>query len=300
MESDKEKKKIRVSASQYSKWIQCPQRWFLDYAKKLRKFEGSLNTCFGTAMHETLQTYIKTLYTDSLEAAETLKLKSIFKETFDREIKKSEKDLKYTEDEYTGFCFDGEDIIDAFLKTSERLKHFPRKKYKFIGIELPLELDIRENLQFVAFLDLVLFDIENQKYKIFDFKTSSSGWNPHMKEDESKTNQLLLYKSFYSKIYNVPLEKIEIEFLILKRKLYENVSFPQSRLQKFTPPHTKRAIVECIDGFTNFINQCFTKDGEYNLQGKFYKNPGKNKKNCKYCIHKKVNCDAKSDIEDDV
>ena len=50
-------------------------------------------------------------------------------------------------------------------------------------------------------------------------KTSTMGWNKWQKKDENKTQQLLLYKQFYSKMYNHPIEKIEVEYFIVKRKL---------------------------------------------------------------------------------
>jgi hypothetical protein len=292
-----EVKKKKVSYSQYSKWFKCPNSWKLDYLDGLRKFEGSVNTCFGTAIHEALQLYIETLYTKSHVEADSLKLYDTFKTVFDRELANgvSNGELKYSEDEYTEFCFDAEDILAEFTKPVNRLKNFPSKKYEFIGAELPLEIDVKNNVQFTAFIDLVLKDKATGKYKIIDFKTSSSGWNSYMKEDESKYSQLLLYKAFYSRKFNVPLEHIEVEFFILKRKLLENVSYPQNRLQLFTPANNKAEVVETIKGFTDFIDSCFEKSGEFKKDGSFPKIPGKAKKNCKYCVHKKVTCDAKED-----
>lgn len=292
---DEEVKQKKVSYSQYSNWFKCPQRWKLDYIDGLRTYEGSINTCFGTAIHEAFQKYIEILYTIGHIEADELDLNKIFKETFDKELKNEKNGVTYTEEEYVDFCFDGEDIIEEFLKTSNRLKNFPSKKYEFIGTELPLEMEIKNNVKFIAFLDLVLRDKTNGKIKIIDFKTSSSGWNSYMKEDESKYSQLILYKAFYSKKYDIPLNNIEVEFFILKRKLYENVAFPQSRIQKFIPNHNKSSIIQSINGFTLFVNHCFKPNGEFNFENKFPKNPGKNKKNCKYCPHKKINCDAKED-----
>jgi len=288
-------KKKRVSYSQYSNWFKCPQRWYLDYVKNLRTYEGSINTCFGTAIHEAIQKYVEILYTQSHVEADNLKVYDIFKEAFEKELKDPKNGVKYTDDEFTEFCFDGEDILKTFLATSNRLKHFPSRKYEFLGVELPLEIDIKHNVQFVAFIDLVLRDKSTGKIKIIDFKTSSSGWNNYMKEDESKFSQLLLYKAFYSKKFNVSLNDIEVEFFILKRKLYENVGFPQSRIQTFVPTNHSTSIAESLGGFTTFIEECFTPDGEFKSDGKFPKVPGKAKKNCKYCPHKKINCDAKED-----
>ncbi len=289
--------KKRVSYSQYSTWFKCPAKWKLDYLEGKRIFEGSINMCFGTAIHDAFQEYIKVLYTDGHVKAESVDLIGIFKKKFDEELKSEKNPVKYTEDEYTEFFFDGEDIIKTFLQTSNRMKHFPSKKYEFIGVEIPIELEIKNNIRFVAFLDLVLKDKQTGTYKILDFKTSSTGWNKYMKEDEGKYSQLMLYKAFYSQVYNVPLNMIDVEFFIVKRKLFENVSFPQSRIQNFIPSHTKSAIAKSLNGFTEFVNECFTPEGTYNVAGYFPKNPGKGKKNCRYCAHKGVNCDAKEEKE---
>lgn len=294
---ESEIKKKRVSYSQYSKWFKCPRSWQLDYIEGLRKYEGSVNTCFGTAMHECLQLYIETLYTKGHVEADSLKLFDVFKTAFDRELEldKTKNKLQYTEDEYTEFCFDAEDIISEFTKPVNRLKNFPSKKYEFIGAEIPLELDVKNNVTFIAFIDLVLKDKTSGKYKIIDFKTSSSGWNSYMKDDESKYSQLLLYKAFYSKKFEVSLDDIEVEFFILKRKLYENVAYSQSRIQLYEPSHNKSAVVETIKSFTDFIDAGFESNGEFKKSGDFPKVPGKGKKHCRYCPHKKVSCDAKED-----
>lgn len=289
-------KKKRVSYSQYATWFRCPRKWAFDYLENLRKFEGSINTCFGTAVHDALQMYLEILYTKGHEEADAIKLFDIFKVAFDRELKEGvENNLKYTEDDYTEFCFDAQDVLGEFTKPSNRLKNFPSKKYEFIGSEVPIEMDIKYNVQFVGFLDVVLRDKSTGKYKIIDFKTSATGWNSYMKEDESKYSQLIIYKAFYSKKLQVPLEDIEVEFFILKRKLYEGVKFPQSRLQLFSPCSNRSAVVESLSGFTTFVEECFVENGSFRTDGTFLKVPGKGKKHCKYCAHKNVVCDAKED-----
>jgi hypothetical protein len=282
-------KKKRVSFSQYSTFLKCPHKWKLDYIDNLREREDSINTTFGTAIHHAFQTYLESLYNESVSKADSLNVKQLFQDKFAEEIKKVK---EINEEEYTDFIFDGHDIIDTFLKTSNRIKHFP-STYDLIGIEIPLEIPMKNNVDFVGFIDLVLKEKNKEKYRIIDFKTSSSGWNQYMKEDESKYSQLHLYKSVYSKKFNVPLNAIDVEFFIVKRRLYENVSFPQSRIQIFKPASGSTMIKESISNFIEFLDHCFNEDGTYNNINEYPKIPGKNKKNCKWCPHKKVSCDAK-------
>jgi len=295
-------KKKKVSFSQYSMWTKCPYQYYLNYILGKKIFDANLNTCFGTAIHNVLQLYIGILYTKSVQEADSLELFKMFIEEFKIQVEKAKTDnpkLTFTDDEYTGFQFDGEDILKEFLSTSNRMKHFPANKYEFLGAELPLDASLRNNVEFIAFVDLILKNKENGRIKIIDFKTSSTGWNKYQKEDPTKYEQVLLYKAFYSKKFNVPLNMIDVEFFILKRKLYEGVAFPQSRLQLFTPIHNSPAVATTLNSFSEFINECFKEDGTYNMEGKYPKIPGKAKKNCKYCTHKGINCDAKSDKLED-
>jgi hypothetical protein len=288
-------KRNRVSFSQYSTYLKCPHKFYLDYVKKLRVRDDNVNTTFGTAIHHVLQAYITALYKDSVMAADALDLKSMFYEKFKEESSKikGENGNGLSEDEFTEFGYDGEDIIEAFTKASNRIKHFPAKEYELVGVELPLEIPLKNNVDFIGFVDVVLKEKNKERYRIIDIKTSSNGWNIYMKEDESKYAQLHLYKSVYSKKFSVPLSDIDVEFFIVKRKLYEQSSYPQSRIQLFVPPHGSVSIKESLDNFRNFLDHSFKPDGSYNESASYSKIPGKSKKNCKYCIHYKKACDGK-------
>jgi hypothetical protein len=89
-----------------------------------------------------------------------------------------------------------------------------------------------------------------------------------------------------------------VEFFILKRRLLENVTYPQSRIQIFSPANTSPEVNKALGKFRMFINECFTEDGAYITDEKAYpKVPGKAYKNCRYCVHKKVRCfPTKEDI----
>ena len=44
-----------VSYSQYTTYHQCPQRYKLQYIDKKAKSEGTIDTVFGSALHETIK-----------------------------------------------------------------------------------------------------------------------------------------------------------------------------------------------------------------------------------------------------
>ena len=128
----------------------------------------------------------------------------------------------------------------------------------------------------------VILDEVSNTIKIYDIKTSTKGWNKWMKKDENKTQQLLLYKQFYSKQYNHPIENIEVEYFIVKRKLWEEALFPQKRVQKFVPASGKPSMNKVAKRLNIFLNDAFTDEGE--KKNDMIATPSK--KACRFCEFK--------------
>jgi hypothetical protein len=290
-----EKKKV-VSYSQYSKWFSCPNHWNLDYIKGLRTREVNLNLTYGNAIHEALQLYVKTLYTEGLVKATTLNLRNFFIDTFIQEV--ADNKIIATQTEIQEFVEDGVNFINEFMQASVRLQHFPADKYEFLGVEDELNMPLLNNTNYYGYIDLVLKEKKTGRIKIFDFKTARMGWNASQQADLAKTSQLVLYKALYSRKHEVPVTKIDVEFFILKRKLYENSKYKQSRIQIYKPPADQNEVNRVIDHFNKFLSDCFHPDGRYNEDIKYPKIPGKNKSNCRYCLHRGKTCDAITDIID--
>ena len=292
-----EQKKKTVSYSQYGKWYVCPHHWYLDYVKGLRTREVNLNLTYGNAIHETLQLYVKTLYTEGLVKATTLNLPNFFIEHFVDEC--TDNKIKCTQAEMTEFVEDGINFIKEFMQASVRLQHFPADKYEFLGVEDELTMELQNNTQYWGFIDLVLKDKATGRIKIFDFKTSRVAWSEAKMSDLAKTSQLVLYKALYSRKHNVPVSMIDVEFMILKRKVYaaKDCRYKQSRIQIFKPDASQLEVYRVVSHFTQFLTECFHPDGSYNEDIKYPKIPGKGKTNCKYCLHKGKNCDAIADIK---
>lgn len=291
-EEVKPTKALTISYSQYSMWLKCPQQWRLSYIDKLKPKETTIHLVFGTAMHNALQMYLKALYTESTQAADLMDYMAVFESMYAEPVKAIPNITQEVIDEFRA---DAKIILDHFTSPANRQKHFPSRKYELLGIELPLEIPLKNgNVIYRGFIDICLKEKTTGKICIYDFKTSTLGWNKWQKADRTKLDQLVLYKRFYSKLFNVPMSNIDVEFIILKRKLYEDAAFPQQRIQRFTPLTGKMVIQEVESSFIDFIKDGFTDDGQYNRDKVFIKNPGKNKKNCKYCpFAKTVHCDSK-------
>jgi len=292
-----ENKKKQVSYSQFSTWYNCRHRFFLDRVRGLRTFEDSVSTCFGTAMHEVIQLYIETLYKKSAKDADLHDLNELFGKGFDRELK--DKNVTITPEVLKEYYEDGDNIITAFTNMTNRIKFFPSGKYEFIGIEDEIIMPIKNNVEFICYIDVVLKERATGRYRIIDIKTSTNGWNHYQRDNISKTSQILLYKAFFSRKYNVDINMIDVEFFILRRKLWENYSFPQSRIQTFIPKNDQKSVAKTLNLFAEFVGECFTPEGKFVEDSKVYiKTPGVSYKNCKYCPHKNVNCfPKKEDID---
>jgi len=276
----------RISYSQLSMFNECPQRWKLNYVDKLRVSESNIYLVFGTAMHEVIQTYLDIMYNNSVKNAEKLDLnKMLFDNMCGEFIKAKEQDGKppCTKEELSEFLQDGVEILD-FIKT-RRNQYFQKRDYELIGCEVPIELKLKKNVGFIGYLDLVILHKPTNTLKIIDIKTSTRGWNKYQKADKNKTQQLLLYKQFYAEQYNHPIENIEIEYFIVKRKLWENTDFPQKRVQKFVPASGKPSMNKVIKGLDLFLDVAFDDEGKHNTD-KIFALPSK--KACKWCEFRKT------------
>ena len=272
----------KISYSQFAKWDKCPYTWKLDYVDKQTTFYGNIYTLFGTALHETIQAYLVCYYERTIKEADNLPLKDILQYRMEENYKISKEqhgdDFEVTLEEMKEFFQDGNNIIDEFLKRKN--SYFPKKNTEMLGIEVGLNYNLPNNLNFVGYMDVVLHNKVTGRVKIIDIKTATMGWNKYMKADKNKTNQLLLYKQFFSKEREIPIDKIDIEYLILKRKLYENIAYPQKRIQVFSPASGKPSIYRVITRLQEFMEECYDEDG--NIIDNDYQKCEKHKK-CRLC-----------------
>ena len=274
----------RISYSQLSMFSEGPQRWKLNYIDKVTESEPSIHLLFGTAMHEVIQTWLEVMYHDSVKNANKLNLEQRLHdkmmELFKRDKEFYQKD-PCTLEEMREFFQDGVDILD-FLK-KRRADYFSKRGYKLIGCEVPIDVDLKKNVKIVGYLDLVILDERTDTITIYDIKTSTRGWNKWMKKDENKTQQLLLYKQFYAKQYKHPIEKIQVEYFIVKRKLWEEAMFPQKRVQKFSPASGTVSMNKVAKRLNTFLDLAFDDEGERISENII---PTPSKKTCKWCEFK--------------
>ena len=280
----------RISYSQYSQYATCPKRWKLNYIDKRGTYSQSIYTLFGTAMHEVLQSYLTIMYEESAAAAEKEDWGLHLKTFMAREYRKAvdmEQDPTFTDAAQMGeFYEDGIAIIDFFIKN--RGKYFAKRNFELVGVEIPLDqkMECNENVNFIGYIDLVIKDLRDNTYEVIDIKTSTQGWNKYQKADKIKTSQLVLYKAYYAKQFDVPISNIRVKYFIVKRRLYENLDFPQKRVQLFEPAAGKPTVNQVANAVEAFVKHGFNADGTHNVDGSFIAIAGKNNKHCKYCDFK--------------
>ena len=271
----------RISYSQISMYNDCPLRWKLNYVDKVSISESNIHLIFGTAMHEVLQHYLNVMYAETAKKADEIDLDKMLRDNLIEQFKLAEeKDGKppCTKEQLMEFFDDGILIIDFFKK--RRNQYFSKRDWELIGCEIPIEVDLKNNIKMVGYLDVVMRHIPTDSIKIIDIKTSTMGWNKWMKKDENKTQQLLLYKQFYSKQYNHTIDKIEVEYFIVKRKLWEEAMFPQKRVQKFSPASGTVSMNKVAKRLDTFIDLAFNDKGERISENII---PTPSKKACRFC-----------------
>lgn len=283
---------VRVSYSQFTMWINCPKKWKLTYMDGHKEDEPSIHLLFGTSMHETIQEWLKTLFTKSPLESDEMDLGALLRDTMAREYKsllENRADLKdwITKSQMNEFYLDGIEILNELKKS--RVELFSTRKWKLFGIETKLYQPIvkgMENIKMISYLDLVFEEIETGNILIVDIKTSTNGWNSYQKADETKTAQLILYKHFFSQQFGIEYKKIDVKYLILKRKLNEAMMYNVTRLQKFSPTNGGRTIKKTLKMFEDFVKEAFNNDGSHRVDNNFPATAGFNNKQCKFCPFK--------------
>jgi hypothetical protein len=282
-----------ISYSQLSMFNECPKKWSLQYKEGYKQFTSSIHTVFGTALHEVLQSYLTTMYGKSGVEADKLNtyemLEDALREEYKKQYKSNNNQHFTSPEELREFFEDGVEIIREFAKN--RNKYFSKRGWHLVGCELPLILHPSPklyNVMFQGYLDIVMYHEPTNTIKIIDIKTSKQGWSKKEKSDENKQFQLILYKKYFSETYNHPIENIEIEFMIVKRKPFESDKFVIKRVQLFKPASGKVKLNKVSKSIEEFIEQAFDRNGYKDVEHQ----PTPHK-NCNWCSFYKTHlCSA--------
>ena len=280
-----------VSYSQLSMFRQCPKKWSLQYKEGHKQYTPTIHTVFGSALHEAIQHYLTVIYDKSGAAADREDIIGLFEEKLSEEYRvqyKKNGDSHFSNAvELREFFEDGVNIINYLKKN--RSRYFSRKNTHLAGCEVPIIVTPNKrytNVVYQGYLDVVLYHEYSDTFTIIDIKTSTKGWSKWAKKDEDKQFQLILYKKFFSETFNIPLEKINIEFFIVKRKLYESEDYVIPRIQQFVPASGKVKMNKATRALDEFITKVFDRKGYADVEHQATPDNPNNK--CDWCAFYKT------------
>ena len=278
-----------ISFSQLSTYLNCPKCWERSYLRKEMVYKPSIHATFGTAVHETLQTWLDILYNDSVKASNELDINDLLLQNLKKcyaSTKAQNGGVEFSSSkELQSFYEDGVAILDYVKK--KRVATFPDRKVSWlVGCEIPLYVKLHEKFYFKGYIDVLTYEEDRDIWKIWDIKTSTSGWKDE-KTDFVKTSQVILYKEFLHRMFDIPLEKIEIEYFIVKRKVLEEAEFAsmKKRVQEFTPTCGSRNHKKAVEQISKFCSETLNEQGGY-IDKSYTANPSQ--KNCKWCPYKET------------
>ena len=274
-----------ISFSQLLLYNSCQYKWYLTYPKKLAPYKPSIHTVFGTALHETVQEWLDVLYNQTVKAANEMDLSELLldrmRKTYKKERYNNGNEDFTTSQELQQFHDDGMEILNYLKK--KRAVYFSTKNTYLAGVETPILQEVKPGVVFKGFIDLVFYNSFTEKYLILDIKTSTRGWSDYEKKDETKISQILLYKEFFAQQFNTDVENIDVEYFIVRRKIYEGGDFVPKRVQQYRPASGKIKRKKAIESINKFVNEAFDDNGNY-LEREYPKQPSKS--NCMFCPFK--------------
>lgn len=260
-------KNKHISYSSLSTYNKCPKKWELMYLRNEIPFTQNIYTCFGTAMHETLQTYLETLYHDKVKTANDLNVNQLLYDNMIKSYKSGKAINGHTHfssvEQLQEFWLDGKHILEFIKK--KRAAYFSTKTAKLAGIETLLYQEIRPGVMFKGLVDLIFYHPNTDRWTVMDIKTSTRGWNDTYKKNPNLTAQVILYREFFAKQFGIDKDKIDVEFFIVKRRVPAEAEFAsqQRRVQEFTPASGPRKTKQVIESMNKFISDVLDSDNNY-------------------------------------
>ena len=260
-------KNKHISYSSLSTYNKCPKKWELMYLRNEIPFTQNIYTCFGTAMHETLQTYLETLYHDKVKTANDLNVNQLLYDNMIKSYKSGKAINGHTHfssvEQLQEFWLDGKHILEFIKK--KRAAYFSTKNMKLAGIETLLYQEIRPGVVFKGLVDLIFYHPNTDRWTVMDIKTSTRGWNDTYKKNPNLTAQVILYREFFAKQFGIDKDKVDVEFFIVKRRVPAEAEFAtqQRRVQSFTPASGPRKTKQVIESMNKFISEVLDSDNNY-------------------------------------
>lgn len=183
---------VIYSHSKLSTFEQCPLKYKLRYIDKIKpEIEKTIEAHLGTSVHDTLEWVYNSIKENS---ERPITLDEIINHYIDIWKKDLTQDILIVKKQLTQ--------TDYFNKGIQFLADYYQKHYPFkdgtIECEKEITINLDENTQIRGFIDRLVYDIENNRYEIHDYKTA--GTLPSQ-EKMDQDRQLALYSIAIKEIY---------------------------------------------------------------------------------------------------
>jgi len=193
--------KLHISYSEMRDWVDCSWRHRQKYVNKIDIDKPGELMDFGTSVHSSCENFIKTGVMDP-KISEN-RIREFWKERNWSNVETFIESSNHILDELPQFMnetfeeWKGEDAEHALYE----------------------QIDVHPQA-FKGFIDCVI-SVNGKKNKriwwLIDFKTTSWGWSMEKKTDPNVKAQLVLYKNFWAKKFNIDPKDVRCAFLLLKR-----------------------------------------------------------------------------------
>ena len=209
-----------ISYSEWKNWHICPHYHKLTYIDKVTQFEGNIFTAFGKALHTvceyTLTSPEKYRKAGAIEALVKAQFLKELKALPEGEQQRAKRDFKLKEWLVSGL----EIVPDLYRCLTEKFGKLG-EDWEVLKAEEQLYVPITEfteaEKKFKGFIDLVVYSKKDEKIHLIDWKTCSWGWKREKKSDTILAYQLVYYKHFYARKYEVDPKDVDCHFVLLKR-----------------------------------------------------------------------------------
>jgi len=209
-----------ISYSEWKNWHICPHYHKLTYIDKVTQFEGNIFTAFGKALHTvceyTLTSPEKYRGPGAIEALVKTQFLKELKALPEDEQQRAKRDFKLKEWLVSGL----EIVPDLYRCLTEKFGKLG-EDWEVLKAEEQLYVPITEfteaEKKFKGFIDLVVYSKRDEKIHLIDWKTCSWGWRREKKSDTILAYQLVFYKHFYARKYEVDPKDVDCHFVLLKR-----------------------------------------------------------------------------------
>lgn len=255
-----------ISFSQVELFNECSWRWKLRYINKIKL--SNIFLVFGNSVHETIEYAIN-------NKNEKIDYKKKFQERWNENfsaflteeyVKKESKKKSFIDT--CKHMYKNGPILCQEAAESIAVK-FPG--WEILFVELPLQEQLSEEddlYYYIGKIDLVLTN--GERIIIIDWKTASWGWDARKRGDKMKHYQLMLYKHFYAKKFDIDVDLIDCYFSLVKR------TAKKDRIEFILVEGGPKKIKNSLNIVNNVV---------YNIRKEKYI---KNFQSCKFCPFRKT------------